>query len=167
VFVLVTGPAGSGKTTVSRPLAHRLGLPLIAKDAIKDALIDVLGAADVTRSRELGRAAVAVMKGVVAGLPAAVVDSVWIEREAAIEWAQTLPGRVIEVFCRCDLGVLEQRYRERVQSRGAGNFDLERTQEELWAERYLQPLNGNWSVIEVDTTQPLDLDRLVVAVINH
>jgi hypothetical protein len=39
VFVLVTGPPGSGKTTLAGPLAERLSLPLIAKDTIKEALM--------------------------------------------------------------------------------------------------------------------------------
>jgi predicted kinase len=39
VFVLVAGPPGSGKSTLARPLAAELGLPLLVKDAVKEALI--------------------------------------------------------------------------------------------------------------------------------
>ena len=57
VFILVAGPPGSGKSTVARPVAEALGLPLLVKDAIKDTLMDELGApATVEESRELGRA---------------------------------------------------------------------------------------------------------------
>ena len=42
-FVLVTGPPGSGKTTLAGPLAIALGLTLIAKDPIKEALMEALG----------------------------------------------------------------------------------------------------------------------------
>jgi adenylate kinase family enzyme len=34
VFVVVSGPRGSGKTTLSGAIAPALGLPLIAKDTI-------------------------------------------------------------------------------------------------------------------------------------
>jgi adenylate kinase family enzyme len=43
MFVMVSGPPGSGKSTLARPIAEELRLPLIAKDAIKEALMDVLG----------------------------------------------------------------------------------------------------------------------------
>lgn len=164
MFVLVTGAPASGKSTLAVALADRLGTPLIAKDAIKAVLVEVLGAADVERSRELGRAAVAVLKLVVAGLPAAVVDSVWVDRAAAVEWAASLSVPIIEVYCRCDRRELERRYRERAAGRGPGSFDLDRTADELWADEYLQPLAGPWRMVSVDTEAVVELDRLVAEI---
>ena len=43
--VLVNGCPGSGKTWVARRLAAALGLPLLRKDAVKEALWDALGGA--------------------------------------------------------------------------------------------------------------------------
>jgi predicted kinase len=37
-FVVVSGPPASGKTTLAVAIAPALGLPLIAKDTIKQAL---------------------------------------------------------------------------------------------------------------------------------
>jgi predicted kinase len=42
-FVLVAGWPGSGKSTLAAALAAELGLPLLAKDEIKEALVDGLG----------------------------------------------------------------------------------------------------------------------------
>ncbi|MEU4695174.1 AAA family ATPase [Actinoplanes sp. NPDC023714] len=59
MFVLVGGWPASGKSTLARALAAELGIACLAKDEIKEALMDGLGApATVERSRELGVAAV-------------------------------------------------------------------------------------------------------------
>lgn len=47
LFVAVSGPPASGKSTLAPPLARRMALPLVAKDTIKDALMSVLAAPDV------------------------------------------------------------------------------------------------------------------------
>jgi glucokinase len=41
-LILVTGLPGTGKTTLARLMARRHGLPLIAKDTIKEPLLDLL-----------------------------------------------------------------------------------------------------------------------------
>jgi predicted kinase len=57
-FVIVSGPPASGKTTLARPLAQALGLPLFGKDPIKERLADCLGEGPREHSRALGLAAV-------------------------------------------------------------------------------------------------------------
>ena len=95
--------AGRGR---SRP---SLGLPLIAKDTIKQALMTVLPVPDVAASRVVGRASVAALLAVAAESGGAVLESVW-HRSYALDDLRGLPGPVVEVFCRCDPALAAERY---------------------------------------------------------
>lgn len=100
-FVVVSGPPGSGKTTVARAIAPALGLPLIAKDTIKQALMTVLPVPDIESSRIVGTASVAALLAVAAEKAGAVLESV-CHRSRALAALRCLPGNIVEVFCRCD-----------------------------------------------------------------
>ena len=63
-YLIVSGPAASGKTLVARGLSDELGWPIFAKDTIKAALMSVLPVADVDDARRLGRSAVEVLLAV-------------------------------------------------------------------------------------------------------
>lgn len=52
-IILVTGLPATGKTTLARRLAARYGVPLLAKDVVKEWLMDAVGPIDATRSRQL------------------------------------------------------------------------------------------------------------------
>jgi len=163
VFVIVSGPPASGKTTLSGAIAPELGLPLIAKDTIKQALMTVLPVPDVAASRVLGRASVAALLAVAAESGGALLESVW-HRSHAVEELRRLPGAVVEVFCRCDPVVAASRYASRAGSRDAGHFDASRETGELWNDEVARPVAGGWPVIEVDTGVPVDMARLVRAI---
>ena len=75
--MVVSGPPASGKTTLSRAIAPVLGLPLIAKDTIKQALMSVLPVPDVPASRAIGAASVQALLAVAAESDGAVLESVW------------------------------------------------------------------------------------------
>lgn len=155
-YVVVSGPPGSGKTTLGRQLATELHLPLIAKDTIKQALMSVNEVPDVAGSRLVGRASVAVLLAVAEDVGYGVLESVW-HRSRAISELRRLPGSIVEVFCSCSRSVAEDRYRARSGSRTCGHFDDERLSTEIWNDEVAAPVGGGWPVLEVDTNREVDL----------
>lgn len=153
-YLIVSGPAASGKTLVARGLSDELGWPIFAKDTIKAALMSVLPVADVDDARRLGRAAVEVLLAVAAEVTGgAVLEGVW-RRDQGRDEVSSLPGAVVEVFCRCDRPTLEARYAAR--RRSAGYVPEHQDPAELWSPETFEPLAGGWSVIEVDTAGEVD-----------
>lgn len=157
VFVLVGGWPGSGKSTLAAALANELDLPLLAKDEIKEALMDGLGRPQtVAESQRLGKAAVLAMLRVARHCRGAVLDSTWFDY--ALPLVRTLPGQLVEVRCAVPLDLAQARYRSRAARRHAGHLDDARSEQELWGNPS-EPL-GLAPVIEVDTSGPVDVSRL-------
>ena len=160
-FVLVVGWPGSGKSTLAAALAAELGLPLLAKDEIKEALMEGLSRPEtVAASRRLGRAAVLAMLRTARTCPGAVLDSTWYGY--ALPLARALPGRLIEVHCTVPLDLARARYRVRTGHRHAGHLDGARSDQELWGEPS-RPL-GLGPVVVVDTSAPVDMGKLAATV---
>jgi len=167
LFVVVSGPPGSGKSTLAAVLAAELALPLLAKDTVKEALLCSLPVADVGDSRRVGRAAMDVLFALAASSPPGAVLEANFHRTPARRSIHGLPGRTVELFCRCPREVARARYRGRIGSRDPGHFDADRGDDELWHPEVTEPVAGGWPVVEVDTTGPVGvsslLDRLAAA----
>jgi hypothetical protein len=152
--------------------ARELGLPLLAKDEIKEALMDGLGCpATVAQSRRLGRAATLAMLRVAQRCPGAVLDSTWFEYADPL--VRQLPGRCAEVICTVPVELARARYQARAGQRHAGHLDEARTtavsnttsevlsariEAELWGAPPRSPRAG--PVLEVDTSGPVDVHEL-------
>ena len=157
-FVVVGGVPGSGKTTLARPLARELRLPLVSKDTIKEALFDVLGTGDLEWSRRLGQAAHRVMYAIAAESQGAVLEShFW--RGLAEDDLRALGSPMIQVYCRCPLDLAADRYRQRATSadRHPGHLPEHQAEEvtKAWREKEPQPLDLDGELIEVDTSKPV------------
>jgi predicted kinase len=165
-FVVVSGLAASGKTAVAQPLAHALGVQLISKDAIKEALFEALGFGGWEWSKTLSRAADAAMVRAAQDLDAAVLDNFWYA-ETVDELLAPLPRPIVEVFCRCDPDVAFERFRRR--DRHPGHADHERSaelQRESFFDRSLKlPLQMLGPVVDVDTERTVDIPSIAARVL--
>lgn len=161
LFVVVSGPPASGESTLAPALARELGLPLVAKDTIKDALMSVMPVPDVEASRQVGRGAVAAMLAVAADSPIGAVIESNFYRSAAVDDLRRLPGQVLEIFCRCEPAIAQERYTARTGTRHAGHFDGVRPIEELWNDEVATPVGGGWPLLEVDTNSPVELADVI------
>lgn len=132
-LVIVSGPPASGKTTLAVPLACRLGLPLLAKDTIKEAVMDALGCDSVDRSRELGKAAFEVLFALAetqleVGTGAVVEANFHPDASVAGLSRLVARSRAAGVFCWAPPDALTQRYRRRAHEGGRhpGHYYLDR-----------------------------------------
>ncbi|MEV6872131.1 AAA family ATPase [Amycolatopsis sp. NPDC051128] len=163
LFVLVGGWPGSGKSTLAAALGPRLGLPVLAKDEIKQTLAQELGLpGTVSESRRLGRAAVLVALRVARHCPGAVLDSTWFGYTRSHVTA--LPGRIVEVRCVVPVELARSRYYARAANRHTAHLDLERDEAELWGEP-VPPL-GVGPLVEVDTSGPTDIPAIAADILR-
>lgn len=161
--VLVSGPPASGKTSLARPLARRLGYALLSKDDIKESLYTSLGGApaDPDFSSRIGAAAMDLLWTLAAQSPQVVLEANFRTRSPQ-ERARvaSLDARIVEVHCRVPLEEASRRFAERARKeRHHPAHPLAEMTPERMAE-YAQPFALS-PVIEVDTTAPVDLDALV------
>jgi predicted kinase len=154
-YVVVTGLPASGKSALAEPLADALGIPWIAKDAIKEQLFESEGYGGWDRSKELSRAADAAMAVAARKEGAAVLDNFW-HPESVVAMLAPLGGRCVEVCCLCPAEMAYERFRRR--QRHAGHADDENVTglEDFVAYARLLPLRVG-PVIEVDTSRAVDI----------
>ncbi len=162
--VLVSGAPGAGKTTLAGPLSRQLGLPLIAKDVIKERLFATLSQPSpvdhdpLTWSRIVGGAAMEVMWAL-AGQPVPVILEANFRPRSNIELERllALDRPIIEVYCHCPPALAAERYARRAKT---GNRDsrthvVTALTDEMLAE-FDTPM-GLGELVTVDTSTPVDV----------
>jgi predicted kinase len=135
VVVLVVGRPASGKSTVSELIGERWGLPIVAKDAVKELLFDQLGVGDQGWSERLGRASFAVLDYVIelqlrTGT-SFVVDAAYnaaIENAKFQAWQEEYGFTAVQVHCAASDDELVRRFIQRTQDgrRHPGHADDQR-----------------------------------------
>ena len=182
---MISGAPGVGKTTLARPLAHALGLPLFAKDSIKERLHDVLADTEPTSpesnssaagsgdpvaqqwSRRLGAASMELLWLLAADAPACVLEAnFWRGHELQTASLRALSegGTLIELYCTAPREEILRRYQARLAAgeRHTVHPDLA-FQPGEWEQKFGKPI-GIGQVIEVDTTTPVDIEALATTV---
>lgn len=165
-IVLVSGSPGAGKSTLARPLAAALGMPLLTKDNIKESLADSLGLGDGSTawSSKLGGAAMELMWKLAAQAPAAVLEANFRPR-SDYERAKIagLGAHLVEVHCACPPEEAARRYTKRGKRADQHAIHVLRAMSADQMAEYDRPI-GLGHVIVVDTTAPVDAAALAVRV---
>jgi predicted kinase len=165
LVVVVTGPPAAGKTTVARALSTRLRLPLIAKDTIKEALFDGLGAGDLAWSQRLGAgtylAMLALAEDSVAAGASLILEANFVCGSEVERRLTALPARFVQIHCSAPLGVLLERYDRR--ERHPGHVDTERIEalrDAVESGRH-EPLVLPGKTVRLDTSEAVELGDVV------
>lgn len=131
-FIVVCGAPASGKTTLARRLAGDLGMPLLEKDVIKEALAGAIEVTDREASRRIGATSFRVLYDLafeLLGQGRDLMIEANLSRRVAMSELERLAriSQLAIVQCTADREVIEQRYRDRHADGGrhAVHFDLD------------------------------------------
>ncbi|MFV2172369.1 AAA family ATPase [Actinomadura sp. LOL_016] len=175
LVVMLNGAPGSGKTTLARPLAQTLRLPLFSKDLIKETHADVLGAHHPGGgdqrdwSRRLGAAASDSMWALLrTASGGATLESFWPASTrpfvcAGLDRAEA--GVPLEIWCDVPAATARARFIERLPQQHPVHGDPATTGwDDAWAAA--EPL-ALGPVLRVDTAAPADIGAVADWVRTH
>ena len=143
----MTGPPGSGKSAIADALRDRLGLPLIAKDSLKEVLGEALAVRGRLESQPLGAATFEVLAHVVHELldnGVSVIAEGNFTAESALFGALP-PARIMQVHVSGEPRLLRTRMLDRAGHRHPVHWDREAA-----AEVALRAAAGEWPALPLD-----------------
>ena len=165
ILLLVHGLPATGKTTLAQWLSRELGWPAIHKDAIKEILFDTLGAKDRAWSRNLGIGAIEILYHVID-----MQLSVGISCIAECPFKPTLASprlrasltradaSCVQLLCRSSGAVRLERFQGRRRHPGHADDEVTDAAVDAWCNETLDPLDLPGPLIEVDTTDRMQVD---------
>jgi predicted kinase len=158
--VLMSGYPASGKSTLGRALAERLGYALVSKDALLMILYGAFefGPGDAAASLRTGKAAWAVFWHQAAQCPQVVLDTnIQAGNPEQLEALRSLDARIVEVRCVCPPELAMARYAERAKLGHPAQRYTTLDGDRLAA--YAAPIKVGL-LLEVDTSAAVDVGRL-------
>jgi predicted kinase len=171
-LIIINGLPGTGKTTIAKPLADKLGLPLISKDTIKEFLFETIGVGDREWSKILGKASSEFLYKLTDDLlnngKSVVIESAFevsFARPAIQIYIEKYNPEIIEIYLKTDQSVRRQRFVDRNESgaRHEGHADTASYLSDDEPEPFVKyaPLELG-TLITLDTTSDqIDVDVLV------
>jgi predicted kinase len=160
-IVLVNGLPGSGKTTLANQLAPAMGVPLICKDVLKEAMAAALP--DIPRTA-FGPVASEAMWDLAAATPGLVILESWWFKPRDLGYVNDGLRRcanpaTVELWCDVPVSLARDRYRNR---RRAALHDDDRQLVESWPRwaAEAEPL-GIAAKIMIKTDQPAAVTKLI------
>ena len=166
--LIVNGHPATGKTALAQFLSHRLTLPLLSKDYVKETLGDHLGTASYEDSIRLGRAAFETIftlaeawlsNGVSVILESPIRADIEDSRIARLE--RECPCTATQILLTAKPSILSDRYRQRSRnpSRHHSHFDEQRfSQIDAMVFEPLTPLTVSGGTLTVDTSNWTDVN---------
>jgi len=164
VAVLVNGIPGAGKSTLARVLGPELGFSVISKDAIKEALADLV-TVDLPTQRIGALAADAMwsMVGMIDG--PTLVESFWASGRDEEFFKRGLRAsgveHGIEVWCEVPLKLARSRFMQRPRHRV--HTDVARLEEWEHMVKVAHPIS-DFPTLQVDTTSAVDVPQLAATI---